>query len=142
MASFLNKVADWFRRQQEREYLLSPGSLELADAGISRTDFMTAMAAPADTRERMMSMAAAHGLPEEAIDENRWLALDTARACAQCGERAVCKRWLSGIEEDREPEDFCPNAARYAELAIARGVEAVARPAGGGGKESRKPWYM
>ena len=118
MSRFLDKVSDWFRRQHEREYLQSSNSMELSDAGISRSDFMTALTAPPDTRERMMSMAASFGLPSEAIDKDRWLALDTARACAQCGDRAACKRWLNGHEDTLEPDDFCPNAARYAGMNI------------------------
>lgn len=142
MAKFLQKVGDWFQRQSEREYLLSSSSLELIDAGISRSDFMTAMAAPTDTRERMLSMAASYGLPSDAVDREHWRALDIARSCAQCRERAACRRWLDGVEDELTPGEFCPNAERYAEMAIAEGVSAAVRPAAKAASKRQKPWYI
>ncbi len=142
MPKLFQKVGDWLQRQQERDYLLSSGSHELMDAGISRTDFLTAMAAPADTRDRMLSMAAAFGLSSDSIDKERWHALDIARACAQCRERAACRRWLDGVEDDTDPSEFCPNAERYAEMAIANGVQQAVRPNRKNAMNKPKPWYI
>ena len=127
MTGLSHWVGRWLQKHQERQYLHRLTDLELKDAGLSRADFMTALAAPADTRQRMLSMAAAYGLPGVALDNEHWRALDIARACGQCGERAKCRRWLTGLEQNYDPATFCPNAEHYKELAVSFGVRHAAR---------------
>jgi hypothetical protein len=126
MAGLLQWVGKWF---QDRQYLQCLSDVQLPDIGISRADLMAAMAAPKDTPERMQSMAAAHGLPRDAVDKEHWRSLDIARACGQCRERAICKRWLNGQEGKIGADAFCPNAKHYAELAMAYAVMTTAHAA-------------
>ncbi len=142
MAGLFQWVRKWLQDQQERQYLQGMSGVELMDCGISRADLMTAMAAPKDTRARMQSMTAAYGLPRDALDKEHWRALDMARACGQCRERAMCKRWLNSREESFGADAFCPNAKHYAELALSYGVKAAthARPRKEHGNESL--WHI
>jgi hypothetical protein len=127
MSGLLQTVRKWMRDQEERQYLDQLDDQALMDCGVSRADFLTAIGAPKDTRARMDAMARAHGLPVEAIDSERWRALDMARACSQCGDRQMCKRWLMGVEDEVGAEAFCPNSEHFAELALQYGVKSAAR---------------
>ena len=142
MTGLLQWVGKWLQENQERQYLHGLGSAELMDVGISRPDFMTALAAPEDPRERMLSMAAAYGLPSAAVDRDHWRALDIARACAQCRERVTCKRWLNGLEENIEASAFCPNADHYNELALSYGVKKAAHAKPQGRQRKERLWHI
>ena len=76
------------------------------------------------------------------MDRNRWFALDAARVCGQCKERAVCKSWLDGLDDDQAPETFCPNAPRYAELAMSIGIDDAASPEKTAGNKTKSAWYI
>ena len=134
MVGLLQRVRKWLHDQDDHRYLHDLGAPELMDCGVSRGDFLTALSAPKDTRARMDAMARAHGFQAEVIDEEHWRALGMARACAQCGDRPMCKRWLNGQEEDTGADEFCPNAEQFAELALSHGVKVAT-----GAKPERKP---
>ena len=127
MSGLLKRMRRWLRDEQDRQYLSQVGDQALMDCGVSRADFLTAIDAPKDTRSRMDAMAKAHGLPADAIDSEHWRALDMARACSQCGDRPMCKRWLNGQEDEVGANAFCPNAEHFAELALQFGVKNAAR---------------
>lgn len=133
MSGLLQTVRKWMRDQQDRQFLARLNDQELMDCGVSRADFLTAVGAPKDTRARMDAMAKTHGLPADAIDSEHWRALDMARACSQCGDRPMCKRWLRGDDDHVGAEVFCPNSEHFAELALQYGVKNAAR-----GPEVRK----
>ncbi len=126
MRGLLQRVGKWLRDNQERQYLQGLSNVELMDCGYSRADMMTALAAPKDTRQRMQSMATAYGLPPDALNKEHWRAMDIARACGQCRERAMCRRWLNGQQTDVSADEFCPNAEHFAEMAMSHGVTTTA----------------
>ncbi len=142
MAGLFQWLGKWLQDQQERQYLQGMSGVELMDCGLSRADLMTALAAPKDTRSRMLSMAAAHGLSRDALDKEHWRALDMARACGQCPERAICKRWLNGKEDDIGADEFCLNAKHYAELALSYGVKDAAHARPRSEIDEEQLWYI
>ena len=142
MAGLFQWLGKWLQDQQERQFLQGMSGLELMDCGLSRADLMTALAAPKDTRVRMQSMAATHGLPRDALDKEHWRALDMARACGQCRERALCKRWLNGQEDDIGADAFCPNVKHYAELALSYGVKTAAHARPRKDVDEEQFWYI
>jgi hypothetical protein len=124
MLGLVDAVRRWLRHERDLTYVRDMDELELIDLGLCRSEALDLAGAPADTRERLEAMAWARGLPVAAIDAEHWRAADMARACAQCGERRRCRRWLRGRRSD-DPEAFCPNAGHFADL-LAEEAEAAA----------------
>ena len=92
-----------------------PSDRELADLGLSRTDYRQLVDGAPGTRERMEALAAKFGVTPEMIDRDRGLALQITETCGQCHVSGKCQRALDG-KGVFDPED-CPNAARYCKLA-------------------------
>lgn len=64
------------------------------------------------------AMLGRHGLDLDTLRAAAPLeALAAETCCAACGELERCHRFLAGVED--RPEEFCPNAATFGELARA-----------------------
>lgn len=92
-----------------------PTDRELADLGLSRTDYRQLVGSAPGTRARMEALAAKFGVTPEMIDRDRGLALEIAETCGQCHLAGKCQRALDG--KGMFDPDHCPNAARYREMA-------------------------
>ena len=77
--------------------------------------------------DRLARMQGALGLADEAVPAR--LRQELARACAACGSRTRCTRWLLFGGADDEHREFCPNAARY---------DGLLRALGGPGRRTSK----
>lgn len=84
---------------------------DLAELGLSRTDFTQLINATPGTRERMEAMAAQFDLSAQDIDGDRGQALELAERCGYCASARACQNAVD-LGVDFDPEQ-CPNAERY-----------------------------
>lgn len=105
------------RQIRERQQLSQMGPQQLGDLALSRSDLMTIASGTADARERLEKTAEKLGIPVAHINRERWRAVDMARACANCDERRLCRKWQGGKGHREDYRDFCPNAEAFADLA-------------------------
>lgn len=105
------------RQIRERQELSRMGPRQFGDLALSRSDLMTIAGGAADARERLSKAADKLEVPVGRINQDRWHAVDMARACANCVERQRCKNWQSGNGNREDYRSFCPNAEAFAELA-------------------------
>ncbi len=117
VTSILKRVRRALSQHRDRQFLLALDGSQQSDVGVSSTDLHSLASRPADTRERMEAMARAHGLAPEMLGREHWRQVDMARACGHCGQRGVCRKWLTGKRRDLAARDFCPNAPQFEELA-------------------------
>ena len=116
MIAWFSKLRDFANRQRDAGFLASQASSSISDLAITREDARLLLESRPDVRERMLAMAAIHGLSAGDIDKNRGTALDIALSCGGCVNEGVCKHHLDGTSK-ADPYDFCPNAVIYDELA-------------------------
>lgn len=119
MDAIFSKLREWTNRQRDAGFLASQVSSEISDLNISQEDARRLLDSRPDVRERMLAMAATHGLSAEDIDRSRGTALDIALSCGGCVNEGVCRHFLDGASK-ADPDAFCPNAAIYRELAAAK----------------------
>ena len=116
MPKLSDTIQNWLMQKRDRAYLNRLTGPQLDDLGLSRDEGLRLTASRADTRQRLLAMAARYGLHASDIDADRQAGLDIALACGRCEATRICGRYLSG-KAQVEPDTFCPNAGRYEELA-------------------------
>ncbi|MEZ5870271.1 MAG: DUF6455 family protein [Nitratireductor sp.] len=116
MSTIVEKIRSWARKQRDLEYIAKQGGFFAGDTGVSVDDARRMVTGRSDTRERMLDMAGRFGVTAQQIDADCGMASEISLACAECGSERTCRRVLSG-NASAEPHDFCPNAARYEEIA-------------------------
>ena len=104
-------VRSWWRRAELERELATLTDQEIEDAGFVRSEIPTVLKnypASSDLRQRMLGRL---GVDSEAA-WRRFPGLMRAihRACALCGARKACERWLDSEEPGRGHHLFCPNA--------------------------------
>lgn len=104
-------IRSWWRRAELERELATLTDQEIEDAGFVRSEIPTVLKnypASSDLRQRMMRRL---GIDSEAA-WRRFPGLMRAihRACALCGARKACERWLDSEEPGRGHHLFCPNA--------------------------------
>ena len=104
------------RQLRELNQLSRMDSLQFSDIAVCRADMMSIAGGASDTRERLEKTAQLLGIPVARLNQERWRALDMARACAVCRERKLCKKWQAGEGEREDYRFFCPNAEAFDEL--------------------------
>ena len=91
-----------------------PTDRELADMGLSRSDFTRLITSKDGTRERMETLAAQFGVTPEMIDADHGLALELAHTCGHCQCAKACQNAIDlGVDFDTSR---CPNATIYADM--------------------------
>lgn len=118
MTIFSGRIKKWLMRDRDRAFLENLPDRAWGDMGLTKGDALELVDARPDVRERMLAMAARYGLGAEDIDPQRQAALDIALACGRCRSTGVCARYLAGME-GVAPDEFCPNAKRYADMVAA-----------------------
>ena len=106
----------WFRRQRDAAFLSNLAAPAWSDIGASRDDLLQIASGPSGIGKRMQAMAAAYGIDQQALGQERWRHVDMARACSHCSAQRQCKSWLKGLDPDAATASFCPNRAHFAEL--------------------------
>jgi len=107
--SIITVIRD-FLRGQERP----PTDFELADVGLSRSDYRRLTSSAEGTRVRMEIMAARFGVTPAMIDANRGLSLELAQTCGHCQCAKACQNAIDlGVDFNA---DRCPNASVYADM--------------------------
>ncbi|MCG6857219.1 MAG: hypothetical protein LJE67_04055 [Salaquimonas sp.] len=109
-------IRDWMMRERDRAYVAGLSRIDQEDLGMLRADVFELLDGRDDTRDRLLAMAARFGLSAEDIDRDRQTCLDISLACGKCKSSGICARFLAG-DSYVGPDDFCPNASRYAEMA-------------------------
>lgn len=93
----------------------------LADAGLTRADFGTAMAHPFASEDLLSQAMDSVGIdPDEFAARNPTWLQDLQRSCMMCRVRGRCHQIMSRGEFARRHRDFCPNAADFAQILSAR----------------------
>ncbi len=116
MTGPVKALKHWFRRQRDAAFLSNLAAPAWSDIGASRDDLLQIANGPSGIGKRMQAMAAAYGIDQQALGEERWRHVDMARACSHCSAQRQCKSWLKGPDPDATTADFCPNRAHFAEL--------------------------
>ncbi len=116
MTGPVKALKHWFRRQRDAAFLSNLAAPAWSDIGASRDDLLQIANGPSGIGKRMQAMAAAYGIDQQTLGEERWRHVDMARACSHCGAQRQCKSWLKGPDPDATTADFCPNRAHFAEL--------------------------
>ena len=100
---------DFFRGKERM-----PTDMELADMGLSRTDFTQLITSKDGTRARMETLAARFGVTPQMIDKDHGLALELAQTCGHCHCANACQNAIDlGVDFDTSR---CPNASIYADM--------------------------
>ena len=95
----------------------APTDRELADMGLSRTDYTRLITSKDGTRQRMETLAARFGVTPQMIDADRGLALELAETCGHCQSSRACQNAIDlGVSFDTAR---CPNAGIYADMSPA-----------------------
>ena len=116
MNAIFSKFRNWANRHRDADFLSSQMSSGIGDLAIPREDARRLLDSRPDVRERMLAMAAMHGLSARDIDQDRATALDVALSCGDCANESLCMRFLEGSQK-ADPADFCPNNQTYREMA-------------------------
>lgn len=124
-------IRSWWRRAELEREFATLTDREIEDAGFVRSEIPTVLKnypASSDLRQRMTGRL---GIDSEAA----WrrfpgLMRTIHRACALCGARKACERWLDSEEPGRGHHLFCPNADDF-DTIKARQAREGARPAAG-----------
>lgn len=92
----------------------APTDMELADMGLSRTDFTRLITSKDGTRTRMETLAARFGVTPAMIDADHGLALELATTCGHCQSAKACQNAIElGVDFNT---NRCPNASIYADM--------------------------
>ncbi len=116
MTGPVKALRHWLKRQRDTAFLSNLAAPAWSDLGASRDDLLQIASGPSGIGKRMQAMAAAYGIDQPALSEERWRQVDMARACAHCNAQRQCKSWLKGPDQDAATARFCPNRAHFAEL--------------------------
>ena len=116
MMNPMKSIKTWLQRQNEQAYLAGLSGPACADVGLSREDLLKFSKCGSEVRNRLLTMALAHGVRPAQIDADRWRQVDIARTCAQCTEQRKCKRWLQSMDQDPSETGFCPNIPHFEAL--------------------------
>jgi cytochrome c553 len=94
---------------------------DLSDIALSRADMLALITAPPQLADRVASMAAAFGVTDEMISQDRRVHTEILTACATCPHGDRCDYTfamdLPIIQADLQD---CPNRAIYVDLAAQR----------------------
>ncbi len=122
----LDRVKARRRLRRSLNTLSETELVELLDrAGLTRGDLF-AVAGPVRHRRRLARMLAHFDLDAERLVRCHWAALREAdRACARCVNVRKCRHWFDWGRRNNAPRIFCPNAARFDELARERNFTAA-----------------
>ena len=118
MKAISKAIQNWVMQERDRAYLSGIPHMGEEDLGMTRDEALALIDGRADTRERLLAMAGTFGLSAEDIDRDRQASLDISLTCGKCKSSRICARFLAG-HSYAGPESFCPNSAKYAEMADA-----------------------
>ena len=111
MLERLREMLDQWRRVDEIERL---SDRDLSELGMGREDLIALARMPGDVRDRVLAMAALHGLSADQVMRDRAEYLGFYQTCGNCHERGHCAEVLASGAAGAEDCGFCPNAADYA----------------------------
>lgn len=109
----------WIARDLLRQDFEGMSDNELADIGLSRAEIPAIVKAYPTAGRLQRRMMTRLGLDlGQAVDA--WPAVMRAvgRACAKCGERKRCERWLESCDANESYRAFCPNGYRFAAVKV------------------------
>lgn len=115
-----------FARWRALQEIGAMSERDLADLGMTRDQILDFASVPADTEQRMATMAGIFGLSLDEVRREYATYLDMVQTCGHCGARRQCADTLAHADESR-PEDcgFCPNARDYADRAAMKAARAA-----------------
>ena len=122
MIRFATWLHAWKDRHDQHAALAQLTDRDISDMGLDRAEAMALIDGPADIPERVADMASVFGLPVDAVQRSRAVALDMFQTCANCPDREGCARGLAGDAAARAAVAAdCPNRATFQAMA-ARGA--------------------
>lgn len=118
MNRFTTWLHAWKDRHDQHAALAQLTDREIADMGLDRAEALALIDGPADIPDRVADMASVFGLPPDAVQRSRDVALDIFQTCANCPDRDACARGLAGDAAARAAAAAdCPNRATFQALA-------------------------
>lgn len=109
---------DWLRRlttqSRDRTEIGALDARAFADMGVSREQALNLARMPKAVVDRVQAMGQVFGLGAAAMARDRAEWLQMVETCAQCRNKAQCRRFLRQNARRREGAGFCPNRALFA----------------------------
>ena len=120
MIMMFDRLLSWIDRVRALREVDGLDERELGDLGLSRAGLRNVVAAPREVTDRMLAMAARHGLgPQELRGHNQDIA-GMVESCRSCESLGACRAFLADPGDDPARAVFCPNHATYEALRAAR----------------------
>lgn len=116
----------FFTRWRALKEIDAMSDRDLADLGMSREQIVDFAMMPADTEQRMRTMAGIFGLTPHEMRREYDAYLHMVQTCGHCGVRRQCSETLAHADQ-AEPADcgFCPNARDFADRAAMKATRAA-----------------
>ncbi len=116
----LDRIRHFLKLWRERQEIDALTDRDLADLGMTREQVIGFSRMPADSAERMATMARLFGISQGDLKRDHAVYLELVATCGHCTDRAACALVLQKGDLAR-PSDcaFCPNSEQFAALAAA-----------------------
>jgi hypothetical protein len=106
-------------RSRTLRELCAMGERDLDDIGVSRGELEAVVTAPPQVTERMLAMAARHGVGQHELAGHNSDFAGMIESCRSCESLGACRGFLADPAADPARAVFCPNHATYDALCAA-----------------------
>ena len=118
VGALLDRVRDWWRRQEELSAL---GNMEIGrvagELGISTDTLRDLVARGPEAANLLYERMQALGISKADVDKAaQGVMRDLQRTCACCNEKGVCEKDLADRPDDPVWKSYCPNAVTLESL--------------------------